>query len=262
MESYVPFPPKLAVLLGPIAHIRSSDTLAVAGGHMHFHLPKPLHGWREFAGEVGIIVVGVLIALGAEQLVQWIHVRAEVGQVRAALKAELADDRARWEYMSAAEACTLRRLDAIDGWLPTAPSNARLPDAYPNILLNLHSSSWDVAKASPATAQMPLGERVTYSSLYAALENWRELLRNESTNNQAIEALLERANQPVNRAQIPVLLSRARILLRFRQASSAYITKRFDDLGVRPEASTLDGAVDPNELCKPLKTKVGFAAAV
>jgi len=23
---------------------------------MHFHLPKPLHGWREFAGEVGIIV--------------------------------------------------------------------------------------------------------------------------------------------------------------------------------------------------------------
>lgn len=41
---------------------------------MHFHLPKPLHGWREFVGEVGIIVVGVLIALGAEQLVgewQW-----------------------------------------------------------------------------------------------------------------------------------------------------------------------------------------------
>jgi hypothetical protein len=31
---------------------------------MHFHLPKPLHGWREFIGEVGIIVIGVLIALG------------------------------------------------------------------------------------------------------------------------------------------------------------------------------------------------------
>lgn len=22
---------------------------------MHLHLPKPLHGWREFAGEIGII---------------------------------------------------------------------------------------------------------------------------------------------------------------------------------------------------------------
>lgn len=37
---------------------------------MHFHLPKPLHGWREFSGEVGIIVIGVLIALGAQQVVQ------------------------------------------------------------------------------------------------------------------------------------------------------------------------------------------------
>lgn len=37
---------------------------------MHFHLPKPLHGWREFIGEVGIIVIGVLIALGAQQVVE------------------------------------------------------------------------------------------------------------------------------------------------------------------------------------------------
>ena len=37
---------------------------------MRFKLPKPLHGWREFAGEVGIIVIGVLIALGAEQMVE------------------------------------------------------------------------------------------------------------------------------------------------------------------------------------------------
>ena len=29
---------------------------------MHLHLPKPLHGWRAFVGEVGIIVLGVLIA--------------------------------------------------------------------------------------------------------------------------------------------------------------------------------------------------------
>lgn len=43
---------------------------------MHFHLPKPLHGWRAFAGEVGIIVLGVLIALGAEQLVTIFHERS------------------------------------------------------------------------------------------------------------------------------------------------------------------------------------------
>ena len=42
----------------------------------HFHLPKPLRGWREFAGEVGVIVLGVLIALICEQIAQswdWKH---------------------------------------------------------------------------------------------------------------------------------------------------------------------------------------------
>ena len=59
---------------------------------MHVHLPKPLHGWREFAGEVGIIVIGVLIALGAEQVVETVHGNAEVRQFRGAVSDELAYD--------------------------------------------------------------------------------------------------------------------------------------------------------------------------
>lgn len=30
---------------------------------MHVHMPKPLHGWRASIGEVGIIVLGVLMLL-------------------------------------------------------------------------------------------------------------------------------------------------------------------------------------------------------
>jgi hypothetical protein len=59
---------------------------------MHFHLPKPLHGWREFAGEVGNIVVGVLIALGAEQVVQELHWHNAVSTQREALHAEIRGD--------------------------------------------------------------------------------------------------------------------------------------------------------------------------
>ena len=35
---------------------------------MHVHLPKPLHGWRAFFGEIGVIVIGVLTALAAVTL--------------------------------------------------------------------------------------------------------------------------------------------------------------------------------------------------
>ena len=154
--------------------------------------------------------------------------------------------------MSAADGCTLKRLDALNKWLVTAPSDARLSDAYPIVPLNLHSSAWDIAKTSAATARMPLRERLTYASLYAALENWRELLRNEVANTQTLAALFETADQPENRRQIPALLSRARNLVRFRESSSPYIIKRFNELGVRPDPSTLLGATDPNELCNPL----------
>lgn len=55
---------------------------------MHFHLPKPLHGWREFVGEVGIIVLGVLIALGAEQIIDDIRWHQKVERTKAELNAD------------------------------------------------------------------------------------------------------------------------------------------------------------------------------
>ena len=56
---------------------------------MHIHLPKGFHGWREFAKEVGIIVLGVLIALGFEQLVQEWRWRKDAREARKALISEI-----------------------------------------------------------------------------------------------------------------------------------------------------------------------------
>ena len=61
---------------------------------MHFHLPKPLHGWRAFAGEVGIIVLGVLIAIGFGQVVENLHDRYLASQAINHIRAELAYDSA------------------------------------------------------------------------------------------------------------------------------------------------------------------------
>ncbi len=42
---------------------------------------KPLHGWRAFFGEVGVVVLGVLLALGAQQVVQEIQIRSDVREI-------------------------------------------------------------------------------------------------------------------------------------------------------------------------------------
>ena len=56
---------------------------------MHFHLPKPLHGWREFAGEVGIIVLGVLIALAADALIERSNWQRKVSLADANMRVEI-----------------------------------------------------------------------------------------------------------------------------------------------------------------------------
>src|SRR5258707_12052443 len=62
------------------------------GSSMQVHLPKPLHGWRAFAGEVGVIVLGVLIALGAQQVAEAWQWRDKVSRAEAAMRLELAED--------------------------------------------------------------------------------------------------------------------------------------------------------------------------
>ena len=45
---------------------------------MEVHKPKPIHSWREFLGEITVIVIGVVIALSAEQMLQGLELRSKV----------------------------------------------------------------------------------------------------------------------------------------------------------------------------------------
>ena len=94
---------------------------------MHFHLPKPLHGWREFAGEVGIIVVGVLIALGAEQVVEswnWSH---KVLDARKRLAHELGEDLGQAEFLDRSLRCSDARLEELSHIVTQAQRSGSLP---------------------------------------------------------------------------------------------------------------------------------------
>lgn len=77
---------------------------------MRINIPKPMHGWRVFAGEVGIIVIGVLIALGAQQVVEALHWRAEMNGERQAIYAEAGANlgSVRWRHPSLHLATRLR----------------------------------------------------------------------------------------------------------------------------------------------------------
>ncbi|MEO7277705.1 MAG: hypothetical protein ABIW33_06760 [Sphingomicrobium sp.] len=80
---------------------------------MQFRVPRPLHGWREFLGEVGIIVIGVLIALGAQQVIETMHSRSQAAAAEQRIKNELAGNSADGVERLAVGPCLTQRIATI-----------------------------------------------------------------------------------------------------------------------------------------------------
>ena len=213
---------------------------------------KPPHGWNAVLWELAIVTLGVLIALVAQQLVDNIHQRSEVRELVAALRAEMADNRARWQHMRASDLCTIQRLDALQQWDATAPKGAKIIRGYRLFLWNQHSGAWDLAKTSDTTANIPLKERLMFASLYDAINNWRQMINEENANAQALSGLLETASQPENRSQIAYRISLARAYVSRRKFNYDYMFKRWDALGIAPDDSQLTVQANDKLLCEPL----------
>ncbi len=204
---------------------------------MHFHLPKPLHGWREFVGEVGIIVVGVLIALGAEQLIESVHSRAEVKQTRTALDAELAYNLAAFDGRMSIQPCVVRRLDELTSILD-GQANRRIPlrhEVEGPLTVNLKFAVWDAATGE-ARSLIPLQPKLKYADLFDTLRHY-EQLRDRESDYWAQLAELDFTTQlsPQEVKQAKKAIKRIQRVGKLLPAYSSFIQRSAEALGISPE---------------------------
>jgi hypothetical protein len=219
---------------------------------MHFHLPKPLHGWRAFAGEVGIIVVGVLIALAAEQVVEDWHGHQMVGIGRQSLLGELANDRGRWEIDMASARCQLRDIDQLERWAQAGASTAppKPGDSEPpGSLLLMHSANWTLATGSETLDHFPIDEQLAFAALYDGLAHRQVDIERASELSSRIEALIPLATDAQARRDLRVALGEVAMTIGSLRANDGYMTRHFDALGVKPDRR--DFAADIGTPCKP-----------
>ena len=140
---------------------------------MHFHLPKPLHSWREFVGEVGIIVVGVLIALFLEQMVQRWEWQHKVEAAKEAMKLELLSDDAPEVYQRGAmHPCLVERLDTIRSAVEANRSRQEVTDLIGGFwiqFLTFDSLAHDAANTSEIATHMSPDELTRYTNGYVMM---------------------------------------------------------------------------------------------
>jgi hypothetical protein len=144
---------------------------------MDIHKPKPWHGWRGFLKEVGTIVLGVCIALAAEQGVETLHNRGKAAEARASIRAEIARNLGRMNVRQAVEACIAKRLDEVDE-LISASVAGKLPQGALWIgiptSLSLFDSSYRAAMQSGTASLFATKEQRDYANLYSAFDTYMQ----------------------------------------------------------------------------------------
>jgi hypothetical protein len=144
---------------------------------MHVHLPKPLHGWREFAGEVGIIVLGVLIALGLEQVVEAQQWRDKVNRAVDSMRIELADDDGPQAYArELIGECLDKQITRIRDGSDTAPPEQlrKWAAAYDPPFRTWDSEAWKIVVASDVGSHMGADRLIAWSAPYRFLPQLTE----------------------------------------------------------------------------------------
>jgi len=142
---------------------------------VEIHRPGVVRNWRELLKEVGIIVLGVSIALAGEEAVSYFNWKTEVSVVEDSVDDELSD-----ALFSAMERdkiadCQKRTLDRLDQLADERTGTLVIRNAPVRRMRLWGSAAWDAAVASGAIAHMRHDKRNTYANLFSFLHLFRDL---------------------------------------------------------------------------------------
>lgn len=133
---------------------------------MDIHKPKAVRNWRELLKEIGIIVIGVVIALGAEQAVDTIHWMRQVDAGEDILKGAFVEKAKNAALRDVQSDCIAQRLAFLSAVLQRASEDGRLPPigalGHPPFT-PWSIGSWDGLVASQTISHLPRQKLIDYS---------------------------------------------------------------------------------------------------
>lgn len=138
---------------------------------MDIHAPmEPIHSWRDIALHLGIITIGLFIALSLEGLVEHLHNRHLVHEARANIRQELEDnhaaaqqDIASFQKATDQEQANIRAIHDLQDHPKTF--HGSVSNTWG--INSLQEAAWHTARDTGALSFMPYQDVQHYSGLYA-----------------------------------------------------------------------------------------------
>ena len=214
---------------------------------------RPINGWPGFLTELAIVVLGVLIALGAQQAADAWRWRGEVRQFRAAVDNEIGYNVGAYIDRLKQSDCINRRLDQLDRWHKEVAAGQRLPltsrIGRPTTT-QLRTSVWQ-SRTPEVTAHLPLEQRIAYAAFYDMFAGyqvigdrerqlWGELLDFEGA------ASLDSGNL----MRLKGLIERGRLASRLVDGNWRMLSRQSAAFGIRPWEDK--DVIASETVCEPL----------
>jgi hypothetical protein len=144
---------------------------------LDIHKPKPFHNLREFLGEIAVVVLGIMIAIGLEQTVEHLRWERAVESARASLHREMAFNAAYLHDRMTIAPCIDRRIALASALTEAAAKGGAVSGSQLNIQGTgrlLLRGEWEAERASQTLTHFPRPELATLGVWYDQLENMRE----------------------------------------------------------------------------------------
>ena len=212
---------------------------------MRVQVPKPLHGWREFAGEVGIIVLGVVIALALGQAVQAWQWHEDVKTARTSIQREMAFDLAFFADRLRIAKCVDRhladaeqRIEAVATSGETPPNNANLESPGRLILVG----DYEAQEAADNLIHFPPAELSALGVFYDQARFMSEWTEKEDAAWNELE-LLSKGGTRLGAFDVAMLRRDLQIAKNYERLTLINARRQIDrgrELGVAPGPSRTD----------------------
>lgn len=163
---------------------------------MEIHTPEgPTHSFRDFAIHIGIVTIGILIALGLEGIRETVHEHSQREETRELFEREIQDNSVKLRKEKAVLKESISSLDSTLKNMPTLAKNPQeIKDRVKAIqpgLYSMSSTSWDTALSTGVLGHMKTNEVNRFANVALSAHAYTDLCNKTLDQWLATEAFFE-----------------------------------------------------------------------